>query len=190
MALKTNMHHTYNTCMRAYINTHNYAVIVIKDVNPGCGCTQRCVCNTQTSSPNLPPHTFLLKSKLHSDPALHSYISSTRTHTFANTDANTHTERVTEEEKKKNSKKDEVSVVFTVDHTAKGAGERLLRTRSCSMKTDCTCASRATWGRLSQSVCVCRPSWSTSTLLRLKTLSLPPSTAECCSDCWVITLTL
>lgn len=31
MALKTNMHHTYNTCMRAYINTHNYAVIVIKD---------------------------------------------------------------------------------------------------------------------------------------------------------------
>lgn len=27
-------------------------------------------------------------------------------------------------------------------------------------------------------------------LFRLKTLSLPPSAAECCSDCWVITLTL
>ncbi len=39
-------------------------------------------------------------------------------------------------------------------------------------------------------LCVCRPSWSTSMLFRLKTLSLPPSAAECCSDCWVITLTL
>lgn len=27
-------------------------------------------------------------------------------------------------------------------------------------------------------------------LFRLKTLSLPPSAAECCSDCWVITPTL
>lgn len=100
MAPKTNMHHTYNTCMRAYINTHNYAVIVIKDVSPGRGCTQRCVYNAQTSSPGLPPtHSFWKANYTVTLRSIHTYQVHTRA--FANTDADVHAERVTGVKKKK-----------------------------------------------------------------------------------------